>query len=103
MIDFKELRIIVDGSWGFLVVTKETDSSYMCVCVESVLADGRFVPNLDVSTGEKHTVRKYVFSKGIKKPHDIEWYGYSVNNVVYYRGSFSLYDSSYCILIKSFI
>ena len=28
---FKDLSIIVDNSYGFLLVTKESDFSYMCV------------------------------------------------------------------------
>lgn len=52
---FEDLSIIVDNSYDFLLVTKESDFSYMCVLIEPILVDGRYVPNLSAITTEKHT------------------------------------------------
>ena len=90
---FEDLRIIVDNSYGFLLVAKESDFSYMCVLVESILVDGRFVPNMSSITTEKHTRRKVTYIKGDKsKPCTYEWYGYDKDNMIYYDGCLYKFD-----------
>lgn len=85
---FKDLSIIVDNSYGFLLVTKESDFSYMCVLTESILVDDRFVPNLSAVTNEKHTRRKVTYIKGGKSiPCTYKWYGYNKDDMIYYEGN----------------
>lgn len=93
---FEDLRIIVDNSYGFLLVTKESDFSYMCVLVESILVDGRFVPNMSSITTEKHTCRKVTHIKGGKsKPCAYKWYGHDKDDMIYYDGCLYKFDKAH--------